>query len=322
MTMRVNAARAPFGLACAALVAAACNSSSGDNPSAPTMCAADVRVGQFALELKPGENGAPPYAQVSGLVRDGVDPKDVWQQVAHQGSCQVLIGPVANCMPACALGSVCRAGACVAAPVARPLGVATMTGLLVPLMMTPNDKTASYYGPIPSGTAFPPYTIGAAIGLDTAGGDYSPLSFAVSGIEPMAVPDGQSLALTTTKPNAPLVVRWTTAGSGGTGRVWLSFDLAHHAGIAAKLICDVSDTGSASVPGALLDDLAKRGTGGFPELTITRASVDTGSIPPGCVDFSVSSTIPKQLSVEGVTSCTEDADCKQPQTCLASLKCG
>jgi hypothetical protein len=189
-------------------------------------------------------------------------------------------------------------------------------------MMTPNSSTASYYGPIPSEVGIPPYAIGGAIGLVTEGGEYAPLSLAVTGIEPLQVPEGQSLALTTTVPNSPLVVRWTPARAAGTGRVWLSFDIAHHAGVAALLKCDVPDTGSATVPGALLDTLAARGTGGFPELTITRAVVDTASIAPGCVEFSVISSIAKQLSVEGVTSCTEDADCPAPRTCLAALKCG
>lgn len=315
---------ARLGLAGMLLLGAAC----GASPTAPNVtpfsdaCATDVRVGQFTLELKPGIDGAPPYAQVNGLVRDGVHPKDLWKDVAHQGSCVVSIGPVADCAPSCEFGTVCRAGACVPAPVGRSLGGATMTGLLVPLMMTPNSSTASYYGPIPSEVGIPPYTIGGTVGLATEGGDYAPLSLEVTGIEPLQVPEGQSLALTTTVPNSPLAVRWTPARTGGTGRVWLSFDIAHHAGVAALLKCDVPDTGSATVPGALLDDLAARGTGGFPELTITRAVVDKATITPGCVEFSVISSIAKQLSVETVISCTEDADCPAPRTCLPALKCG
>ena len=40
--------------------------------------------------------------------------------------------------------------------------------------MAANATNASYYGPIPTGTAIPPYEIGSAIGLDTEGGDYAP----------------------------------------------------------------------------------------------------------------------------------------------------
>jgi hypothetical protein len=48
---------APFGLSFLAVMVVACGSSSSESPPAP-MCGADVRVGQFTLELKHGENGA------------------------------------------------------------------------------------------------------------------------------------------------------------------------------------------------------------------------------------------------------------------------
>jgi hypothetical protein len=308
-------------LALVAVAMAACGSTSGDEPPYAT-CGADVRVGQFTLDLKPAVGGAPAYAQVNGLVRDGVDPKDVWQEVARQGSCHLLIGPVADCAPACAFGMVCRAGACVAAPAGHSVGAATVAGLLIPLTMNPNATSASYYGPIPSDTAFPPYELGGTIGLDTEGGDYPPLSLEARGVEPLDVPDGQSLALTTTVPNDTLVVRWTPAAAGAAGRVQLSFDIAHHAGVAAELECDVPDTGVASVPGPLLDALAARGTAGFPALAVTRISADTATISPGCVEFAVVSSVAKELSVETVTSCAQDSECVAPQICLPSLKCG
>jgi hypothetical protein len=318
-SMRLRAIT-PFGLALVAAAASACGSSSGSGPAA-TGCGADVRVGQFTLELRPPVGGVSGYAQVNGVVRDGVDPAAVWPQIASAGSCHVSIGPVADCAPACAFGSVCRAGACVPAPAAHPVGAVTMTGLMIPLTMSPIAATASYYGPIPSDTPYPPYEVGAAIGLDTEGGDYAPLSFEAHGIAPLEVPD-QTIALTTTVPNDPLTVRWTPASAAGAGRVLLSFDIAHHAGIAALLDCDVADTGMATIPGALLDALTARGAAGYPELVVTRISADTASIPPGCVEFAVASSVAIQVSVEGITSCSQDAECAPPQICLPSLNCG
>jgi len=312
---------APFGLALVSIATAACGSSLEDAPLFPT-CGDDVRVGQFTLDLKAAVGETPAYAQVNGLVRDGVDPKDVWKEIASEGSCHVSIGPVANCAPACAFGMVCRAGACVTAPAGHPVGTVTMTGLLVPLAMTPNAINASYYGPIPTGTAIPPYELGSAIGLDTEGGDYPPLSLEARGIDPLDVPDGQSLALTTTVPNQALAVTWAPARAGGAGRVRLSFEIAHHAGIAAELDCDVPDTGTARVPGALLDALVAQGTGGFPELTVTRVSADTATIALGCVELAVTSSVAVPISVETVTSCSEDSECVAPQICLPALKCG
>jgi hypothetical protein len=309
------------GLALVAVALAACGSTTGDQPPYAT-CGADVRVGQFTLDLKAAVGDTPAYSQVNGRVRDSVDPRDVWPEVARAGSCHLAIGPVSDCAPACAFGMVCRAGACVAAPVGHSVGAVTVTGLLIPLTMSPNATNASYYGPIPSGTAFPPYEIGGPIGLDAEGGDYRPLSLEARGVEPLDVPDGQSLALKATAPNDPLVVRWTPAVAGGAGRVWLSFDIAHHAGIAAEVRCDVPDNGKASVPGSLLDALVARGTAGYPELVVTRVSAATATIPPGCVELDVASSVAKELSVETVTSCTGDSECVTPQICLPSLKCG
>jgi hypothetical protein len=208
------------------------------------------------------------------------------------------------------------------APAAHAVGTVTVTGLLVPLVMTPNATNASYYGPLPTGTAFPPYTIGTTVGVATEGGDYPALSLAARGIQPLHLPEAETLMIATSAANPPLVVHWDKASAAGTGRVRLSMDIAHHGGIAAELRCEVADSGSATVPGGLLDALVSRGTAGFPELVVTRLSADAVTIAPGCLELTVASSIARQLSVENVTSCTQDSDCVTPQICLPALKCG
>jgi hypothetical protein len=305
------------------VVAGAACSSGGSGSGAPNhACAEETRVGGFTVELKPELNGAPPYAQVNGIVRDGVDPKDVWESIASEGSCRVVVGPTVTCAPACATGMVCRAGACVSAPAAHSVGTVTLAGLVVPLVMTPNPTTSSYYGPIPTGTAYPPYPLGATVSLGAEGGDYPAFALSARGVAPLEVPDPQALALTTSAANPPFPVRWTAAGANASGRMWISLDIAHHAGIAAELRCDLPDTGMATIPGSLLDALVARGTAGFPEIVFTRVSADSTMLAPGCVDFAVASSVPRQLAVEGVTSCTQDTDCAAPQVCRPELKCG
>ena len=283
MTSHVRSAA--LGL-CLSFVAA-CSSSGGGNGGRYAPCGDDVRVGQFALELKPALLGAPPYSQVNGVVRDSVDPKDVWQEIARAGGCRVMVGPTFTCAPACGTGMVCRAGACVAAPAAHAVGTVTMSGLLVPLSMTPSGTSNAYYGVIPTGTPFPPYDAGATVGLAAEGGDYAPFSLEARGVAPLELPDGQTLALATSRANQALTVRWTAANASDAGRVELSFDIAHHAGIAARLLCDVADTGTTNVPGSLLDALVARGTAGFPELVVTRVSADSKQLAPGCVELAI-----------------------------------
>lgn len=300
---------------------AACSSGGGGAgvPYAP--CGDETRVGSFIVDLKPELNGAPPYAQVNGVVRDGVDPKDVWDEIARDGDCRVLVGPELACAPACGAGMVCRSGACASAPAAHSVGMVTVTGLAVPLAMTPNS-TNTYYGPIPTGTAYPPYAAGATVGLETEGGDYSAFTLEARGISPLDVPDAQTLAIATSAANGPLVVRWTSAAANAKGRIRISLDIAHHAGIAAELHCDVPDAGMATIPGRLLDALVARGTAGFPEIVFTRVSAGSTMLVPGCVELDVASSVPRQLAVEGVTSCTQDSECTAPQVCRPELKCG
>jgi hypothetical protein len=298
-------------------------SSGGGGPSVPyAPCDEASRVGSFTVDLKPELNGAPPYAQVNGVVRDSVDPKDVWDEIAREGECQVLVGPELGCAPACGAGMVCRAGVCAPAPTAHSVGMVTITGLAVPLVMTPNATNSTYYGPIPAGTAYPPYELGATVALEAEGGDLSAFTLEARGIAPLAVPDGQTLAIATTGANGPMLVRWTAADASTKGRMRMSLDIAHHAGIAAELRCDVPDSGMATIPGRLLDALVARGTAGFPEIVLTRVSADSTVLAPGCVELDVASSVARQLTVEGVTSCTQDSDCTAPQVCRPELKCG
>jgi len=322
----VNGRRRTAALAMAlatSIVGSSACSSGGAGAGAPYHpCADDVRVGVFAVDLKPELNGGAPYAQVNGIVRDGVDPKDVWQEVARDGSCRVLVGPTLACAPACGTGMVCRAGGCAPAPAAHAVGAVNVTGLAVPLTITPNATNSTYYGPIPSGTAYPPYTPGAVVAIDAEGGDYTAFEIEARGVAPLVVPEPQTLAIATSVANGPLVVRWTAVENSAAGRMRLSLDIAHHAGIAAELRCEVADTGAATIPGRLLDALVARGTAGFPEIVLTRVSAGSTTLAPGCVELDVASSVPRQLTVEGVTSCTQDEECAAPQICRPELKCG
>ena len=283
-------------------------------------CAESERIGRFTLELKLPAGDSPGISQITGRVLDGIDPRSVWQELASAEGCQVIIGPTSTCAVACPSGMVCRAGTCAPEPASHGVGTVNVTGLAIPVTMMPLTNK-SYYGPIPSGTSFPPFTPGLPIGLQAAGGDYAPFTLTATGIDLLDVPADQPLMLVTKTPNPPLTVRWSAPTRAGSTRMELLMDIAHHGGVAAKLACDLPDTGSGTIPGGLLDTLVGRGTAGFPEITLTRQSVDSTTITPGCVEFGVTLSVAVPLMVDGVISCSDDTQCPATAPTCSGQKC-
>ena len=129
----------------------------------------------------------------------------------------------------------------------------------------------------------------------------------------------------------PLAVTWTPSAKSKSARIYLKLDIAHHGGIAARINCDLADSGSVTIPASLVTKLMDRGLAGFPSITLTRRTVDSTIVGPGCVDFVVASEEAREVEVEGVISCNTSEDkptctpeevkdgCKQ---CPTGMKCG
>lgn len=296
----------------------------GSNPggAAPYKpCAADMELGAFTIELKHADaaSGAAAYSQVTGGIRDGVRPDSIWvpQTVAGSGSeCKLMVGPSNSCPTACNSTQVCKGNACVAAPVTKSIGEVTFSGLVVPVKMTPT-KTGSgsvvYSGLIDSKTAFPPYTVGAALGMTAAGEDYPGFTLAGVGIQPIDAVAGQTLNVAK---DQPLTIKWVAPSGAGAGRIQLIMDIAHHGGVAAEIHCDLPDTGSVTIPAPLMTALLDKGAFGFPMVSLARVSTDSKTVGPGCLEFNVAASVDLPLTVAGVVSCTTDAECTAPQVCL------
>jgi hypothetical protein len=300
----------------------------GDSPYKP--CAEDMRTGAFSLELKPADMGNKAYSQVAGAVRDGVVPRTVWVEESVDGigdECQLMVGLSNACSPACINPQICKGTTCQNPPVSKSVGEVTFSGLVIPVMATPTitgTGSVVYSGLIPSDTAFPPYPVGAALGLMAAGADYPAFTLSGRGIQPLEAVAGQTLDVAK---DQPLTIEWMTPHA-GAGRIKLSMDIAHHGGVAAELHCDdLPDTGSVTIPAPLITALMNKGTSGFPTVSLTRVSVDSTTVGPGCVEFIVASGVALALNVAGVKSCNEDAACTPPEICrpagvLNGLSCG
>jgi len=307
------------------LAAAACSSESPKDTTPDTNtngvsspCSDDARVGLLTLKVVPAEGEVPGHSEFSGVVNDKVTPSDVWVQTKKEGDCRIMTGPKLTCAPSCKVGEVCAGNnVCTTAPAGQSVGAITLTGLASPLTAMPLGT--QYYTPI-SG-AFPPATPGAEIKMSAAGGTYPAFALSANAIDPLEVAPGQ-ITLDTTK---PLTISWTAPSVAGKSRVSLSLDLAHHGNVAAKLICDVADTGSATVPVSMLTALAAEGIAGFPSVSITRRSVSSTTIAPGCVEFSAASSVNRELVLPGLVSCecpgSTCEPCTATQECQANYTC-
>jgi hypothetical protein len=151
----------------------------------------------------------------------------------------------------------------------------------------------------------------------TSGGDYPPFSLEARGVEPLAfdgadlsVGHGRSLEVTWGPPTRP-------------GAAHITAMVALQPSVSGPMIeCTFADTGAASIPASLLDRLLDLGINGYPLVRLTRRTVTSTNIAPGCVELDVNATVRRGLSVDGVTLCSESADCPPPLTCRPNYTCG
>jgi len=279
-----------------------------------------MRVGGFSVELKRNE-GSTPYTAIQGGVQNAVDPTAVWDVKEKNGDCSLMLGRLLACNPDCAVGKKCAgSNMCIDAPTNRDLGTVTVTGLGASVALEKQTNTSYSHNLTDK---YPPFAPEAEVGLKSTGGAISALTLAGRGIEPLDFP-GTGLMVSR---NQPLPITWTASAKNKSARVHIKLDIAHHGNIAARIECDVADSGSTTIPAALVTKLMDQGLAGFPSIALTRQTVDSATVPGGCADFVVASSEERLVDVEGVISCnTQDPTCppedKECKACPAGMACG
>jgi hypothetical protein len=270
-------------------------------------CALSERVGGFTVESNDS------YALVEGVVRDGVVPADVLDEVSGEGDCTMWRRTNPFCDPSCASGETCNEdGECIEYPLGVDLGVVTVDGLLGTVEMTAVEPDKSYFN---TSLPNPPWTAGAGVVLRAGAGadaielwgvgltDFTPVETA------WVLTAGTALALT-----------WDTPTSEVGSKVRLDLNVDQHGATPISLTCLFDDDGAAELPASQVDALLSAGISGFPNGKLSRQTADRVDLSTGCVDFKLRAPRTPAVSVSGHTPCTEDEDCPKGQTCDEALE--
>lgn len=288
----------------------------------------DEKVGTFTLRLvapvaASGSTAATPgYTALSGKVFTGPSPEAVvWSVDLEQGGCELLVPRVPFCDPSCGQDVCVDDDKCKAHPKAASVGTVTITGLKNAQGANEDVKVepiaASYSTPAEVKLAYPPFAEDAEIKLNAKGAEAAGFDITSHGIAP--------LELTTTnfdlKSGSAFALAWKAPAKADNSRVQIKLDISHHGGTKGKVECDVPDNGSVSINAELITRLLKLGFAGFPTVVVDRVSSGSAKIAAGTVEFKIVSEIEQGVKIDGLTSCSDNADCPMGKACQPDLTC-
>jgi hypothetical protein len=112
---------------------------------------------------------------------------------------------------------------------------------------------------------------------------------------------------------------WEPKGSAGSSTVFAQVDISHHGGLKGVIECEGADDGQLVIAGSLVTQLKALGMSGFPTIELTRFV--SGGHPDLNIELRLESRVVRPVSIPGIVSCVEDADCPTAQTCQQDFKC-
>lgn len=277
---------------------------------------AGTLVGTFSI-LHLRNDGVNASASIYGKVYDGPSPASlVWELDTSEGDCQLLTPRVPFCATPCGGSAVCvENDVCQSYPTSKPVGIVHVSGLVGgEFDMSPINNG---YQPGASVTLqVPPFIEGQAVTL-TAAGSTAVQAFTLSseGVATLSL----SNAALTLQSGMPLELTWP-AGS-ANARIKAKLDISHHGGTRGMITCDTADDGSLTISSTLTTKLIALGVSGFPTVIMRRERVGSTVIAAGRVDLTIGSELEQAVSIPGLISCTDTAECPSGQTCQSDLRC-
>jgi hypothetical protein len=281
----------------------ATTSGDGDGDGLAGICDPNITTGTFVVQMELD------YTAFSGSVSDSVVDSKVLQLVETDGECRLVRKDNSFCDPMCGSSEVCDlSGTCVPAAIAQNLGTLTLTGTNPDLTVEPTGSNK--YNGIPEHPGFDP---DASIHLHTAGGDTAALDLYGGGFEPVEV-QTQAWMI---EPGQAISVNWTPSAQNGpyTPYIRILLNIDQHGSTPMTLICDVADSGSTTIPAAMVNTLVNSGVSGFPSGHIYRRTSDSAQTEWGCAELNVESHAQALIEIVGHTPCKSTPDCPDPQIC-------
>ncbi|HYQ44100.1 MAG TPA: hypothetical protein VER11_19095 [Polyangiaceae bacterium] len=323
LSSRWQSQTSAFLLPICGLLFAACNGSSDSPAGSGGAGAGDPNklVGAFQVKLTPASDLGAATTSIFGRIYDGVTPvTTIWETSKVDGECTLSTPRVPFCSTPCGGSAACvEDDTCLAYPMAHSAGTVTMTGLKATNGSSPLELlllSNNYQAPPSVPLAYPPFAEGDAINL-AAAGDYFPVfNLSSKGIAPLAL-TSTDLAL---KSGQPLNLTWTKGGE-AAAKIHVKLDISHHGGSKGQIECDTADSGSLAIASALVTQLLSLGVAGFPTVIVTRHTAGSTVISPGRVELEVSSSVEQAVTIDGLVSCTDTADCPDGQECQTDLTC-
>jgi hypothetical protein len=271
-------------------------------------CGIEQRVGRFSIERQAS------FGVVQGSLSEGVVPTSIPRLALEAGACRLLERRNLSCLPACVGAETCgESGTCIPYPRQLSAGEVVITGLTKETRMSPLQPGNTYFAP---GADNPPFTVQSPIVLSAAGdGSVTPFQLFAVGSEPLAEAPAWVL-----EAGADLAITWAApTADAGTG-VLVELTIDQHGISPLSLSCEFDDTGSATVPAGIIDELIGAGVTGFPNGRITRRTADHVDLTQGCVELVVGSPLAAAIAVVGFTPCNASADCPEGQACNLPLQ--
>jgi hypothetical protein len=280
-------------------------------------CEPGTKVGSFVIDLAPDYEGVPQFTSITGSVSDGPAPSGVPEVVAEDGDCRLLRSRFFDCDPVCTALETCGPTGCAEFPEQRSVGDVTISGLVVPMTMSPTGRN-SYSNPTSANLPHPGFEPETELVLNAVGDTTSGFELYGWGVSPMSVPG----ALPQVRRDQPTQIRWDAPPDPGPAMVYVALHLDNHGSSSARVECLTVDDGELDIDASLGNQLVEQGLSGFPSLTLHRRTVDRTDIEPGCVEFVVGSELVIDVEVEGLVNCASNDDCPDDQQCLPNLSCG
>ena len=293
--------------------------------SGPRMAYPSGLVGNFNLKLTPKKeptpldtNGMEASTSVLGILTGAPQPKRTkLVMTAEDGDCQLYEPEVPSCEMNCTLmDAVCTEDdVCTPNPTAYGVGLVHLTAGSSKADLEYIAK--NYQLKAGDKLAFPPCKEGDEIKVEAEGGDYEPFSITSKCIDELDA--DESFAIEAGK---PMALTWSKPGNETLARMQVRLDISHHGGFKGEIQCEVADSGSFSIPAALLDKLLDLGIAGFPTVQLTRIATGKPSGQPSGVTFTMTMYAERDVTIPGLTSCASDnSQCPMGQTCQSDLTC-